>query len=691
MKNQSDLLILIFLIIGFLVPGSGRAEAQSPVEARRMGEEALVQEEYYRAVEYFKTAVKLNPQYREALKGLGEAYFYLGEYSEALDHIQKALRLDKGSLELLNFAGRIHVGLGNYDQARENFQKVLEEEPNNLKARFGFAEIDVLEGNIPSAVDRYRRSLAVSPENRRALLSLVLLHDAGGSREEAQRYVNLALKYHSHDPTVHFFAARHYLQQQQWQRAENHAKTVQSIYPDYPGVFRLLGTIYLNQERYAEAEKLIRESYQRNPDDPFLFYLLGRAQEGLQRWDEAVMSYRRGLGIQPDDGMMRLALENALLENYPEESSERVDYAGYYLEKGRRMEEENLFRRALRYYRRAVLMAPYSRETRLAFAEIHRLLGYPGRYAAGLDFLLENGYGEDQEIQEAREAYSRILEGTVADDWGVDQFLMDRGAFDLTFFIDRSASEYVHPRAGGYLLELARHEASVYDHLGRVSLRMPSVSGADAGYADFFRRARQEGSAFFAVITMREGERSLLLEADLYLSRTGGRVASYSVMRSGNGRVFEGMHRLMEQLQEDVPRYGTIKERRLKKVLINWGEIHGLEPGDELAILKKGSLTLTRHDPGYRFSEEDWVGRVAVDRVDEEAAEGTYQKRGFFDMVNDGDILLPLAAAEETEGDEPEAGEQEDGDAGTEPPGMRSEERERIFAEEVYKRLLQLK
>ena len=182
----------LFLFV-LLICSLSAVSANEIQELNKRGEEAQNVGDYYSAIEYYKTAIDLNPAYLSPLRGISESYFILGEYSEALRYVTEALRFASSDLELVNLEGRILLGLGQIEEAHARFALVLSKEPNNINAQFGMAEREIAEGKIQNAAARYREALRISPENRRALLSLVLLYDEIGNENAANYYIMQAL------------------------------------------------------------------------------------------------------------------------------------------------------------------------------------------------------------------------------------------------------------------------------------------------------------------------------------------------------------------------------------------------------------------------------------------------------------------------------------------------------------------
>jgi len=85
---------------------------------------------YARAEHYFLEALKLNPDFINALAGLGTMYIDLDRYDEAVVKLERAVRKDPKVGKLHFELGRAYRGQGNIVQARAEFTKAAELAPD---------------------------------------------------------------------------------------------------------------------------------------------------------------------------------------------------------------------------------------------------------------------------------------------------------------------------------------------------------------------------------------------------------------------------------------------------------------------------------------------------------------------------------------------------------------------------------
>ncbi len=626
-----------FVVLIALLCGAPPLFAADARTAYLDGASAQGKEDFPLAVEKYKEALAINPAYLEPMVGLAESFFQMEEYDEAAAFVAMARTYDGSNPDLAVLEGRIRIGLGNIPAARALFTEVLGRQPNNVEARLGMAEADVGEGKPKAALDRYAQTLKLAPESARALLSLAALSDESGNAVRAGAYYELALKSHSSDPMVQLAAASWYTGTGDFRVAEKHAQIALSLRPGLERARILLGGIYLQTARYADAVAILRDVVTANRDNALAWYSLALAYRKTPDPAKALSSYASALQARPDDEVARIGQENTAVESLPMDDAQRRKLAAYHIGQGRAFEDRSFLEKALAEYRRALLLDPTSRDGRVGYARIYHRFGFPAKYLSELQVLAKLG-SKDTFVSDEIDRLSSTLGDSVSHAWGYDQYNMDRTRYAISVYTIISSNRLVHTLASE---DLARSFSS---SLGRYdSISTPEVTSGVSGFDQAFRAARTAGTDYFVVLAVDEAERSFSATVDLYLSRTGGRIASFAAFRTGNDRVRDSFMKLAGQIADLLSPRGTLLARRFGQGAIDLGGFQGLKKDDALVVVRKGGVHLRPDGPGLTFDEKDVIGDFKVTGLDEAVSEGTVSGRGYFDYVNAGDqVVFPL-------------------------------------------------
>jgi tetratricopeptide (TPR) repeat protein len=614
------------------------------------GRQAQLRGDTLGAIEQYRAALAANPDYGPALAGLAECFFRLEEYEEALPHALRARRYDQSNLGLAVLEGRIRIGLGELEPARALFSGVLAREKNNLEAQFALAELDIATGRKRNAALKYLETLRIRPDSQQALLALAVLGDAEGDRGAAERYLELALRNHADDPGVRYAAARFALQRADPARAESHLRAALAVRPGFLDASLMMGQVLLEQKRPADAVAAMRELLAERRDLPLAWYLLGLAYESSGDPPQAMASLSSATRLAPEDELARLALENLALARLEIKDEARRRLAVPHLERGRRFEQRNLLEKALAEYRRCLRLDPESRDGRLAYAGVYRLLGYPAKYRQELEVLLRLGF-KDPAVTDGIEIVDSQLEDTVAAGWRQDQYALERRGYSLAAFTIPSPMRDLHPFAGRQLVEYLKDQLRRFD-----TVLVADSEPLAQSFEESFRRARGLGADYFLILRFEESERSFLAELEQYLGRTGTRVATYRAFRTGNDRIQECLGLLTSQLEAALPAWGRLVAREFDAGLIDLGRLDGIKAEDKLVVVKRGKVRLRNDGVGLAMEEKDVVADYQVVRPDERVSEGILSRRSFFDLSNPGDeVVFQPAPAGGTAPQEPPA------------------------------------
>lgn len=102
-------------------------KTNDPAELTFQEAEKMMFESKSKAVDLYKTALRLRPRFREANIGLARALSSLGNYKEALEAISKARKIHSVYPEASAVEGRIYKSMGEYDKAIASFDRAIRE------------------------------------------------------------------------------------------------------------------------------------------------------------------------------------------------------------------------------------------------------------------------------------------------------------------------------------------------------------------------------------------------------------------------------------------------------------------------------------------------------------------------------------------------------------------------------------
>ena len=132
--------------------------------------QGLIQE----AEPFYRSALALDPDFKEAWMNLGLVAYKLGRTEEAQACQREALRLDPESPDAQNNLGMIHYSLGRLAEAENCFRAALRLDSAQPNATLNLGAVRQLSGYIDEAEGLFRRALALGVDPVRAKTNLAL-------------------------------------------------------------------------------------------------------------------------------------------------------------------------------------------------------------------------------------------------------------------------------------------------------------------------------------------------------------------------------------------------------------------------------------------------------------------------------------------------------------------------------------
>jgi tetratricopeptide (TPR) repeat protein len=636
--------LCILLILG----GLGHLEAQSgdsPAQAAALyerGRAFMAEEDWYSASEAFLDCLRLNPAHAEGTTALAECYYELSEFDEALSWVRKARVLARGNASIANLEAVTLIALGRLDAAAAVIAEVLGREPYNREALFAAGELDIARGRPSEALLRYREAVRRYPDDRRLLISLALVSGSLGDNETALSFIDRALSQHPDDYRVFYYAAYVNAQADRLPYAVSYSEKALALRPGFGPARSLLANLRYRGGQYAEAARLADESIAANRNDMGAWYLKGLAYIRLGRTAEALAVLGTAITIDPNDEFIRASLEDTIIAVTNIEDQRRGRWASWHFNRARDFRSRSLIEQALFEYRRGLRLNPYAADRR-EYAELLRIQGYPARYLAELRVLQEQGIA-DRSLSDAVEAYSSLLSGALFQRWKVDPFEIDGHHWNIAVFSLAGQSSYRHVDAGAvasaYIRDILVHDRSIVPMT--MQMRQPSFSTA-------FRAAREAGADYFMIVSAMENERDISLKGELFVGRTGASAGNFYTYRTGVDRLRNASRGMVDQLGAVLPFRGKLLQRQQAQGLIDKGKVDGVKAGTVYDVVKKDRFQLVHEGIGLLYTDEDIVGKITIDKVDEEVASGVLTRNGFFDRIEAGDeVMLRVEGSAQT-------------------------------------------
>ena len=187
MRRYSVLIICVSLLFGC---SSDRKKAR---EYREQGD-------WINSEEYYRRAVKKDPDDARLHNELGYVCEKRGFFDLARDEYREAVRLDPYFVEAHNNVGTVLYRMGMMRDAFEAFKKLLEIDPNNANAYNNLGLIShIYFKNKEQALGYYKEAIRLNPDSSTFHHNLSQLYSSMGKQKEAKEEAERALLLKRHE------------------------------------------------------------------------------------------------------------------------------------------------------------------------------------------------------------------------------------------------------------------------------------------------------------------------------------------------------------------------------------------------------------------------------------------------------------------------------------------------------------
>ena len=155
------------------------------------------------AIDNYRRAVALRPDYAEAHYNLGRLLVEQGQLDDAIAHYERAAAINPADAEAQNNLGVTLFGIGRTDDAIAHYQKALEIRPGYAEVSCNLANALIAKGDFDGAISRYKACLEAIPDQEEAQYNLASALLRRGRTDEAIVEYQKVLQTHPESADAH--------------------------------------------------------------------------------------------------------------------------------------------------------------------------------------------------------------------------------------------------------------------------------------------------------------------------------------------------------------------------------------------------------------------------------------------------------------------------------------------------------
>jgi len=231
-----------------------------------MGNEYYRRHEYTRAIDRYKRALELKPDYDLVVINMANAYRALGRDEEAMVGYRRFMELDPKNAQIRFEAAQILIDNGKLQDAEAELTHALTLEPKLAAARNALGVVALRRGDAAAAERDIRAAIAEKPDVRLAHYNLALLAEQQGDLQRAIAEYTKEIELHANSYKAAFNLGRVYERVGDRRGQVESFKQAIDMNPSFAEGHLFLAKAYLDQEQQLdEAVRLARKGLELAP------------------------------------------------------------------------------------------------------------------------------------------------------------------------------------------------------------------------------------------------------------------------------------------------------------------------------------------------------------------------------------------------------------------------------------------
>ncbi|MBW6516005.1 MAG: tetratricopeptide repeat protein [Candidatus Cloacimonetes bacterium] len=330
-RNQLyiGLLILLLGIVVFLGCSSGRALPDSqrlagPARVNmRSGNTYMNLQEYDLALERYLEVVEENPQYIEALKNIGDIYFYYAENrpGQAVSHYNESYNYYNRAINAHEEISKV----GDFPQ----FDDIIDDA--QLKRRAAWARLFNLgqerhsQQQDQEALKIFYNLSQLTPDSTNTYIMIASIYQFQGDMDRAADYFKTIAQIDPNDTTSRKNLAAYYFNKQDYPETIRWYEEVVDIDPNDADSYYMMGIVYTNMEnKQNEALAAFERAYELDNDFIDAAINAGYIAFDLQKHDKTVFYFKKVIEFEPENKEVLLLLLYTF--NYEQNFEDMLEY-----------------------------------------------------------------------------------------------------------------------------------------------------------------------------------------------------------------------------------------------------------------------------------------------------------------------------------------------------------------------------
>ncbi|XP_026324290.1 transmembrane and TPR repeat-containing protein 4-like [Hyposmocoma kahamanoa] len=220
------------------------------------------------AMEEYKAAIRLNPNYYQAMNNIANLLKNQKQYTEAEDYLKSAVRLKRDFPAAWMNLGIVLANVRRYDEALDAYKTAMEYRKKYPDCLYNLGNLYLEMNMTKDAMESWFQAINLNSSHVLAWTNLLALLDNSGHLEKAQEVIPVVLNELPDSPSINFAVANIYGKLERYKEAEKHFRKAIKLFGNRVQAihFANLGVLYHRWKKYDLAENMYKNALKINPN-----------------------------------------------------------------------------------------------------------------------------------------------------------------------------------------------------------------------------------------------------------------------------------------------------------------------------------------------------------------------------------------------------------------------------------------
>eukprot|EP00731_Ephydatia_muelleri_P026396 Em0018g496a len=318
LTETDDMCDYAFYILGLILRQEGNIQGSleafqsatklnqnDPLAIKQVARSLFLLGKHKAALEVYTDVFAVSPHDWEIVHNQGVCYIHLKEYEKAIDAFKTALKMSPQTITYMQL-GRAHLKMGSAENAVEVFKKAVKHNPEDPELLSTLGLLYLQTNSTEKAFECLGSALTYDPGNGKAILAAGAMMQQHGDFDVALSKYKVAACNTPESPQLWNNIGMCYYGKKKYVAAICCLKRATYLAPFEWKILYNLGLVHLTVHQHASAFHFLSAGIGLHAKSAQLFMLLGIALFHLKDTENAIAAYEQALTLERDNPLIHL-------------------------------------------------------------------------------------------------------------------------------------------------------------------------------------------------------------------------------------------------------------------------------------------------------------------------------------------------------------------------------------------------